>query len=102
MSRQVKRLSGAFTILLAVFIANLTVLSSQAETTRGRVVKNPYENVNWDRIHPFIANLHAHTIYSDGRAEPEDLIHNYAQAGYHILAITDHDKKLLDYVAAGN
>lgn len=64
---------------------------AHAESGAPRVVKDPCGNVNWDRVTPFIANLHSHTVYGDGRAEPEQLIHNYAEAGYHILAITDHD-----------
>ncbi len=76
------------TLLVAVAVLPWPV---RAETPRPRVVKNPYATVNWDRIIPFIANLHSHTVYSDGRAEPEQLIRNYAEAGYHILAITDHD-----------
>ncbi len=63
----------------------------QAETSVPRVAKNPYAHVDWQAVQAFVANLHSHTLYSDGRAEPEQLIHNYAQAGYHILAITDHD-----------
>ncbi len=55
------------------------------------VIKNPYENVNWPSINNYKMNLHAHTIKSDGRAEPDHLIYMYADAGYDILAITDHD-----------
>ena len=56
-----------------------------------RVLKNPYQSVNWDKVQHYIANFHAHTVYSDGRAEPDVLIKAYADAGYDILAITDHD-----------
>ncbi len=55
------------------------------------VIRNPYKTVEWDSVNQYIANLHSHTIYSDGRGEPEDLIYGYAEAGYNILAITDHD-----------
>ena len=78
-------------ILGASLVAGAMAWPAHAESARPRVVKNPYGNVNWDRVSPFIANLHSHTVYSDGRAEPEQLIRNYAEAGYHILAITDHD-----------
>ncbi len=59
--------------------------------TEPTVLKNPYADINWDRVKPYMANLHSHTIYSDGRAEPDQLINAYADAGYAILAITDHD-----------
>lgn len=55
------------------------------------VVKNPYEGIDWGRVNQYLANFHSHTIYSDGRAEPEELIQIYEDAGYSILAITDHD-----------
>lgn len=56
-----------------------------------QVLKNPYEGIDWGRVNQYLANFHSHTIYSDGRAEPEELIQIYADAGYSILAITDHD-----------
>ncbi len=65
--------------------------SAIGESGQPSVVKNPYADVNWDRVKNFKANLHSHTVYSDGRAEPEELVRIYAEAGYHILAITDHD-----------
>ena len=64
-------------------------LVSQAE--EAEVLKNPYAEVNWEQVNQYTANLHAHTVKSDGRALPEELISNYADAGYDILAITDHD-----------
>ena len=37
------------------------------------------------------ANLHCHSIYSDGTMSPEELKDAYKQNGYSILAITDHE-----------
>ncbi len=37
------------------------------------------------------ANLHCHTSVSDGRLSPEDVKKLYKEAGYSILAITDHN-----------
>lgn len=37
------------------------------------------------------ANLHTHTINSDGDSPPEDVVAWYRDAGYDALAITDHD-----------
>lgn len=69
------------------------VAGSPSPTRAGQavVVKNPYAEVNWEKVNQYQANFHSHTVYSDGRAEPAELIHNYAEAGYHILAISDHD-----------
>lgn len=38
------------------------------------------------------ANLHCHSILSDGRKTPEELKKMYKDAGYSILAITDHER----------
>ena len=37
------------------------------------------------------ANLHSHTIMSDGSATPEQVKEVYKQMGYHIVAFTDHE-----------
>lgn len=37
------------------------------------------------------ANLHCHTTMSDGRGTPEEVKETYKQAGYSIIAFTDHD-----------
>ena len=34
--------------------------------------------------------LHAHTTNSDGEASPAELCAHYAEAGFDVLAITDH------------
>ena len=36
------------------------------------------------------ANLHCHSVLSDGKQTPEELKRDYKRAGYDILAITDH------------
>ncbi|HBE04721.1 MAG TPA: hypothetical protein DC049_19915 [Spirochaetia bacterium] len=38
------------------------------------------------------ANLHTHTTNSDGILSPRDAILKYAQHGYQVLAITDHNR----------
>ena len=37
------------------------------------------------------ANLHCHSIYSDGKKTPEELKEMYKEKGYSILSITDHE-----------
>lgn len=74
-----------------VALAALAMGAVYAQAGEPRVVKNPYEGVDWDRVTAFVANFHSHTVLSDGRAEPDVLIHAYANAGYDILAVTDHD-----------
>jgi len=52
---------------------------------------NPYENINWETVQYFDANLQAHTTLSDGSYDPHQIIDKYHEMGYHILALTDHD-----------
>ncbi|MDO5555067.1 MAG: hypothetical protein Q4G68_15035, partial [Planctomycetia bacterium] len=35
--------------------------------------------------------LHSHSIWSDGRALPETVVHAYKEAGYDFLCLTDHN-----------
>lgn len=55
------------------------------------IIYNPYSKVNWDTVNQYKANFHTHTNQSDGYSEPDAVIKAYADAGYSILALTDHD-----------
>lgn len=62
------------------------------------IVNNPYAGVNWDTVNQYKANFHTHTKYSsssgygsDGDSAPDVVIKAYSDAGYSILALTDHD-----------
>ena len=37
------------------------------------------------------ANLHLHTIFSDGELTPDAVVRAHAQAGFEVIALTDHD-----------
>jgi predicted metal-dependent phosphoesterase TrpH len=39
---------------------------------------------------PLLAELHAHTTWSDGEFVPAELIDLYRRAGFDVLAVTDH------------
>ena len=55
------------------------------------VVLDPYERVEWHTFQQHKSALHLHTLQSDGHHMPEEVIGAYREAGYSILAITDHD-----------
>ncbi|MCC5849072.1 MAG: hypothetical protein JJU29_13380 [Verrucomicrobia bacterium] len=63
-------------------------LRAFAQTT---VVLNPYAEVDWDTVVVHKANLHTHTTESDGVLSPQEVVKLYAEAGYTIFSITDHD-----------
>ena len=46
--------------------------------------------IDMDGVKRLKINLHAHTTDSDGRVSPEEAARIYREAGYDVLAITDH------------
>jgi len=55
-------------------------------------IVNPYKEINLTQVKRLKANLHTHTTASDGNRTPDEMIRAYAEKGYDIIAITDHDK----------
>ncbi len=80
--------------LLAAVVWGGIITSGSADE---RTFLNPYARVNWARVDHYYANLHTHTVYSDGDFTPHDAIDAYHELGYQILALTDHDN---DYYPA--
>jgi hypothetical protein len=78
-------------ILVATLAAVLVILIFLWITAERDRFVNPYEEVNWQAIDYFDANLHTHTTYSDGNHDPHQSIDHYHELGYRILALTDHD-----------
>ncbi len=64
-----------------------TVIPPQPEIT----IQNPYAGVDWGNHHQHRANLHTHTRNSDGLHGVARVIDLYREAGYTILAISDHN-----------
>lgn len=71
-------------------------------TQAGREGYNPYINKSGKDcctmylIDPskkqYKANLHCHSVLSDGKKTPEELVAMYKEHGYDVLAITDHER----------
>jgi len=72
-----------YKIVLAIFsvFSLLSVCFTSAE-------QNPVIQPNTFQV--LKVNLHAHTAYSDGTYTPAQLVGIYKNAGYDVLAITDH------------
>jgi len=54
-------------------------------------LRNPYENVKWQTFARYRADLHVHTVQSDGCHLPDEVVRAFHNAGFSILSITDHD-----------
>jgi hypothetical protein len=79
-------------LITIVIMLLITAFGGCAEKGRNlTVVVNPYETVNWDTFGHHKAALHVHTLQSDGYHMLEEVVRAYQDAGYTILAITDHD-----------
>jgi hypothetical protein len=58
----------------------------------GRIeVSDPYENVDWQTFSHYRADLHVHTLQSDGCHSVNEVVRAFHDAGFSILSITDHD-----------
>ncbi len=53
-------------------------------------ITSPYETVDWETWNQYQAQLHTHTLYSDGTVDVKDVVERYYELGYDILAVTDH------------
>jgi hypothetical protein len=73
----------------SLFQAFLILFLSSCNPTY--VIDNPYKNVDWKNHKQYKANFHTHTTCSDGRLNPHTVVDRYAELGYTILAITDHN-----------
>jgi hypothetical protein len=54
-------------------------------------VSNPYANVDWRTSSRYRADLHVHTLQSDGCHSVRAVVEAFHDAGFIILSITDHD-----------
>lgn len=69
-----------------------TIPTTSTDEQYTTIIYNPYEQVDFQSVHHYKANLHTHTTQSDGGNSPEDVIYYYHDYGnYDILSITDHD-----------
>lgn len=73
---------------LIYFIFSLSIFTACSQSWE---IQNPYEDVDWSTFTQHKAALHVHTLQSDGWHMPEEVINAYKNAGFSILAISDHD-----------
>lgn len=84
-------LQKVVSILLGVsLIAGSSMVSAGASQARHYTIESPYASVDWDNWEQYKANLHTHSIASDGEVDFDEMIEYHYQLGYDILAMTDH------------
>ena len=76
---------------VAVIAVKVTPTESSTPMTTLLSV-NAYDGIDWSSINRFKANFHTHTSQSfDTKFATHEVVDLYNQAGYSILALTDHD-----------
>lgn len=88
MKMKMKKLISIIAAVSLVF--GVMGVSAYAVGETDYTIINPYESVDWAKVETYKACLHAHTTASDGDVELSDMVQAYYDAGYDILAITDH------------
>lgn len=79
-----------FLIFTAVIITVLSHCIPCFASDVDYTVVNPYKNVKWESWQTYKANLHTHTTASDSKLTLTETVEAYYDAGYDILALTDH------------
>ena len=70
----------------------IRVVPSAAVSGQKIVTVNAYDDVDWASVGRYKANFHTHTSQSfDTKFNTTHVVDAYANAGYKILALTDHD-----------
>lgn len=95
----------------SLWIASIIGSSCSLAQADRQLVLNPYKNIDWEGSSQYKANFHTHTTVSDGHYPPHEVVDMYRNAGYKILAITDHNEstypweafdKFLEQTTSGN
>ena len=84
-----KKIISAFLAVLILASALCLPVSAERSGVQYTII-NPYKDVDWANSETYKACFHCHTNASDGECDLNEWIGLYYDAGYDILAITDH------------
>ena len=87
---KLKKVLSVLTCATMLFTASVPLVSSYAVDETDYTIVNPYDCVDWDKWDYYKANLHTHSVASDGDLSITDMVQLYYERGYDILAMTDH------------
>lgn len=86
-----KNVKTILAIALSVLMCLPFALSAAAAEEDGSyVITDPYESINWETVTGYKTALHTHTNASDGDDTLFASIERHVEAGYDIVATTDH------------
>ena len=77
--------------LVAIFMLSSMMALYTSAAGPAITITNPYDGVNWATYGQYRTQLHTHTTASDGSGTLAEVVEAYYAAGYHALAITDHN-----------
>lgn len=77
-------------ILSLILCLPLATLAFAATEDGSYEITNPYANVDWDKVTAYKTALHSHTNASDGSPTLFESVERHVEAGFDIVATTDH------------
>lgn len=77
-------------VLALCMVMSFTVCAFAAPAKTDYQIVNPYASVNWETWGQYKADLHCHSLVSDGSNDFDDMIEKHYELNYDILAMTDH------------
>ncbi len=87
---KLKKVLSVLTCATLLFTVSSPLMSAYAAGETDYTIVNPYDCVDWDKWDYYKANLHTHSVASDGDLSITDMVQLYYELGYDILAMTDH------------
>lgn len=86
-----KKFRSAIAIILAAVLCVPFAFSAFAASEDGSyTITNPYENIDWNAVTQYKTALHSHTNASDGDDTTKESVQRHVEAGFDIVATTDH------------
>ena len=81
-----KKFIAVFLSVLMVFSMGISAFAAETDYA----ISNPYGNVDWDSYNAYKADLHSHTIASDGDNTTVEMAERHYELGFDIYAQSDH------------
>ena len=88
-----KALCAAVSATMLAAMAPLSLASGDVDYK----ITNPYAGVNFETYNAYKADLHSHTVFSDGGDTLPATVERHYELGFDVLAITDHGTNFYGY-----